>query len=133
MPKSKFIVVEHKAKRAGLHHDIRFRMPNSKKWISFACRKRPPTEQGKKVMVVRTTDHTEKEALFVGRIETGYGAGDLKKWDGGTCEIVKFSPARHIVVNFKGSKLKGNYHFLSTGVFSKEEKGETYLFFKGKV
>jgi len=133
MSKSKFVVMEHKAKKAGLHYDIRFKMPDSNMWISFACRKIPPTTLGKKVMVVRTHDHSEKEALLVGKIESGYGAGELKKWDSGSCEIQKFTPKRHMVVTFKGSKLKGTYHFLSTGVFSKEDKGETYLFFRGKV
>ena len=33
--KSKFVIMEHHAKRAGLHYDLRFRMPNSDMWASF--------------------------------------------------------------------------------------------------
>jgi hypothetical protein len=126
---SKFVVMEHKAKKAGLHYDIRFKMPKGTKWISFASRKELPTKEGVRVMVTRTTDHTEKEALFTGKIESGYGAGTLKKWDEGSCTILKYELKRHIVVDFKGRKIKGMYHFLS--VF-KDTKAETYLLFKGK-
>jgi hypothetical protein len=121
--------MEHKAKKAGLHYDIRFKMPKGTKWISFASRKELPTKEGVRVMVTRTTDHTEKEALFTGKIESGYGAGTLKKWDEGSCTILKYELKRHIVVDFKGRKIKGMYHFLS--VF-KDTKAETYLLFKGK-
>jgi len=126
---SRFVIMEHKAKRAGLHYDVRFRMPRSKMWMSFASRKEIPTKEGTRVMVTRTTDHTEEEALFTGTIESGYGAGVLKKWDDGSCIILKYEPKRHIVVDFKGRKVKGLYHFLS--VF-KDTKGESYLLFKGK-
>lgn len=131
---SKFIVVEHQAKRRGDHFDIRFKMPGSSKWASFATTRKDtdlPTETGKKITVVRTHDHTEKEALFTGTIPSGYGAGKLKKWDAGSCMIEKFKPA-HIVVDFKGSKLKGRYHFVSTGVISKDYSSNLYMFFKGK-
>jgi len=137
MPQSNFVVIEHKAKRAGLHWDIRFEIPKSHNWASFACRKTPPTEMGVRIMAVRTHDHSEKEALFTGTIESGYGAGTLKTWDKGKCEIIKYSPGKHIVVDFKGGKLKGVYHFLSTKVLKKGahtgKKGESYMFFKGKI
>lgn len=130
--KSKFIVVEHQAKRAGLHYDFRFRMPRSNKWASFAVRKGIPTEPGKKVLAVRTHDHSEKEALFTGEIKSGYGAGKLKKWDDGPCTIIKYSPA-HIVITLKGKKLKGTYHLVSTGVVDRKYKEQTYMMFKSKI
>lgn len=128
---SKFIVVEHKAQRAGLHYDIRFRMPNSKNWASFASRKPLPLEPSKKTMVIRTHDHTEEEALYLGKIESGYGSGVLKKWDDGKCSIEKYSSA-HIAVRFNGRKIKGLYHFISTGVIDRKYDSPTYLFFRGK-
>jgi len=126
---SQFVIMQHQAKRAGLHYDLRFRLPRGKKWASFASRKEIPTEYGHRVMVTRTQDHTEEEALFTGEIESGYGAGILKVWDKGSCTIIKFDPGKHIVVDFSGKKIRGMYHFLS--VF-KESKAETYLLFKGK-
>lgn len=130
---SKFVVIEHKAKRAGLHWDLRFRMPKSKLWASFACRKQIPLTTGPKILASRTHDHTEKEALFTGKIESGYGAGTLKKWDSGSCKIERFTSS-HIVVDFKGSKLKGIYHLISTKTIYKSEGAKGgYLLFKGKI
>jgi len=133
MTKSKFIVVEHDAKKARLHWDVRFQMPKSKIWASFAVRKGVPLQPGKKVLAVRTHDHTEKEALFLGTIKDGYGAGRLKKWDDGICIVHKFGPG-HILVDFKGKKVKGIYHFISTGVIDKSQyKLKQYMLFKGKI
>ena len=132
MTRSKFIVVEHDAKKARLHFDLRFKMPNSKIWASYAVRKGVPLKPGQKVLAVRTHDHTESEALFIGTIKTGYGAGKLKKWDDGQCIIHKYSPS-HIAIEFKGRKVKGMYHMVSTGVIDRNYKKQTYILFKGKV
>jgi len=78
---SKFIIVKHEARRAGLHFDLRFKMPGSPNWASFAVRKGVPLESGQKVLAIRTHDHSDEEALFLGTIESGYGAGKLSKWD----------------------------------------------------
>lgn len=131
--KSKFIVVEHNAKKARLHWDLRFIMPNSKLWMSFAVRKGIPLNPGQKVLAVRTHDHTKDEALFLGKLESGYGAGTLKKWDDGDCVIHKFKPG-HILIEFKGRKVKGFYHLISTGVMNRKEfKNQQYMLFKGKT
>jgi len=132
MYKSKFVIMEHKALKAGLHWDLRFRLPNSKMWASFASRKKIPIEMGIKRMITRTNDHNEKEALLTGHITAGYGAGKLTKWDGGSCDIIKYED-KHIIIEFKGSKIKGIYHIISTGVMDKDFKKPTYLLFKGKV
>jgi bifunctional non-homologous end joining protein LigD len=132
MTKSRFIVVEHDAKKARLHWDLRFVMPSSKNWMSFAVRKGVPLEVGKKVLAVRTHDHSEEEALMLGTIESGYGAGELKKWDDGNCIIHKFSPS-HILIEFKGKKVKGFYHLINTGVVKGQRyKSQQYMLFKGK-
>jgi len=131
--KSKFVIMEHDAKRARLHYDLRFIMPNSNIWASFAVRKGVPTQPGTKVLAVRTHDHTPEEALFVGVIDDGYGAGRLKKWDEGNCEIEKFSPS-HIIVRFFGRKVKGLYHMISIGVIKKKDyKKQQYMLFKSKM
>jgi len=131
MTNSPFIVVEHHAIKARLHFDLRFKMPNSKSWMSFAVRKGVPLNPGSKVLAVRTHDHSEKEALFLGKIDEGYGAGELKLWDKGDCEIVKFGTG-HIVIKFMGKKVKGLYHLVSTGVINRDYKRQTYILFKGK-
>lgn len=130
--KSKFIIVDHFAKRAGTHKDLRFKRPNSDMWDSYATKKDIPLETGKKIMIVKTHAHSEEDALFIGKIESGYGAGHYEKWDYGDCIILKYHP-RHIVLEFKGKKIKGVYHILSTGVVTQNYKAQTYLFFKGKI
>ena len=133
---TKFIVVKHQAKRAGLHFDLRFEIPNSKNWASFAIRKGVSTEVGKKVLAIRTNDHSREEALMVGTIEKGYGAGVLKKWDSGSCTIIKYHPS-HMVVEFNGNKIKGIYHLINLAMNKKitkqEFKGQQYWLFKGKL
>ena len=142
MISSKFIVHKHEAKKRGLHWDIRFKMPHSKNWASFASYKEPPIKSGERHQrhyITRTNDHSEKQALFTGTIPDGqYGAGKLSVWDEGRCSIVKYSSA-HMVVEFKGSKMKGKYHFINTGVYNKdrrkgkaEYKQKIYAFFKAK-
>ena len=131
---SRFIVVKHDAKKARLHYDLRFVMPNSKIWISFAVRKGVPTTPNEKVLAVRTHDHSEKEALMLGTIESGYGAGKLEKFDDGRCVILKYSPS-HMMVDFKGRKIKGIYHLINTAKISGKKsdyKHQQYILFKGK-
>jgi DNA ligase D-like protein (predicted 3'-phosphoesterase) len=129
---SKFIIIEHRAKVAGLHFDLRFKKPNSNMWASFAVRKGVPTEPGKKVLAIRTNDHTKEEALLTGKIKEGYGAGKLVKWDSGSCLILKYE-THHILLDLKGQKLKGLFHLVSTGVIDKDYKKPTYMLFKGKL
>lgn len=132
---SRFIIVKHDAKKARLHYDLRFVMPNSKNWISFAVRKGVPEKEGSKVLAVRTHDHSEEEALFLGTIESGYGAGKLTKYDDGRCTIIKFQPS-HMVVDFHGRKVKGIYHLVNAAKISKKKsdyKKQQYILFKGKT
>ena len=131
MTKSQFVIIKHQAKRAGLHYDLRFKFPKSNIWMSFAVRKGIPTKFGIKVLAVRTHNHTKEEALFTGKIESGYGAGILSKWDSGRCDIVKFT-STHIALVFYGSKVKGLYHLVNTGVIDKKYKQQTYMLFKSK-
>jgi len=135
----KFAIHFHEAKRAGNHYDIRFQMPDSKNWDSFATKKEIPLhENDDKILVFRTRIHSEKEALFTGVIDDGYGAGKLTLWDSGDIIIEKYNP-RHIIVVFKGKKIKGRYHFLSSYYtkfkdksITKNQKYKAFLFFKAK-
>jgi len=134
---SQFIIVKHDAKKARLHYDLRFKMPQGKNWASFAVRKGVPISTGTKVLAVRTHDHTPKEALFLGNIEQGYGAGKLAKWDGGPCIIIKYTTA-HMAIEFQGRKVKGMYHLINTAIIkgkrgASEYKNQGYMLFKGKT
>jgi hypothetical protein len=130
---SKFILVKHEAIKRGTHYDLRFKMPNSKNWVSFAMNKMPPDKSGERLSIVRTNDHSEEEALFIGKIAEGkYGAGKLTKVDSGSCEIIKFKNSS-ITVIFKGKNLKGKYYFINAGVFNRKDYNrKVYIFFKAK-
>ncbi len=135
MQKSRFAIHYHQAKRAGNHFDIRFKQPTGTNWDSFATKKEIPLKTSdSKIIVFRTRVHSEKEALFTGEIESGYGAGKLSLYDEGDCEFERYSK-RHIAVRFHGKKIKGIYHFISIA-YSKAKSAnygkKAYLFFKGK-
>lgn len=124
---AQFIVVEHHAKRAGLHYDLRFEKPNSNMWLSFASRHELTEAEKTKILLNQTEDHTKEDALFIGEIKSGYGAGILKEWDKGTCDILKYREGKYIQLKFKGRKLKGIYHLIKVAY-----KENSWLFFKAK-
>jgi len=129
---SEFILVVHNAIKRGKHFDLRFEEPNSKNWASFSMNQQPPTKEGEKIYITRTTQHSREQALFTGKIPEGtYGAGILKKVDGGNCEVMKYTNS-HIVVNFEGKKLRGVFHFVNMGVIRHNYKSKVYSFFKAK-
>jgi len=128
--KSRFVLMKHQAKK--FHYDLRFRIPGKKNWDSYAIPKGIPTGSEKR-MVIKTTIHSEKEALFTGKISEGeYGAGIISKTDSGSCEILRYEPRKHIVIKFSGSKLKGIYHFINMARIGRGKENQ-YLFFKGKM
>jgi len=128
MSKSQFVVIKHEAKRAGLHYDFRFKLEKSELWASFAVPKGVPEKAGEKVLAIRTPDHNKKDALFTGNQASGYGAGKFTRWDGGSCEILKYSD-KHISIKLNGSKFKGVYHLYNIASGTKQKQ---YYFFKGK-
>jgi bifunctional non-homologous end joining protein LigD len=128
MDKSEFVIVKHQAKKAGLHYDFRFIMPQSILWASFAVRKGVPKNTGQKVLAVRTTDHNEKDARLTGTLASGYGAGKFTMQDEGPCEILKYTD-RSISIRLKGRKYKGVYHFF---LIANETKQKNYYLFKGR-
>jgi bifunctional non-homologous end joining protein LigD len=133
MTSSKFILVKHEATKRGLHYDLRFKMPNSQNWASFAMNSEPPKEVGERKYITRTTDHSRENALFTGRIPEGeYGAGKLTKIDSGNCDVEKFTSS-HMIVVFHGKKLQGKYNFINVGVFNRRDyKKRVFAFFKSK-
>ena len=132
MTKSNFVLMRHQAKRAGLHFDLRFRIPGKKDWDSYAIRKGIPIGSEKR-MIVKTTIHSENNAKFTGKVPKGeYGEGIISEEDSGSCDILKYDPGNHIEIRFNGSKLKGIYHFINMKKIGRGTENQ-YLFFKGKL
>jgi DNA ligase D-like protein (predicted 3'-phosphoesterase) len=128
LKRSEFLVVEHKAKRAGLHHDLRIEKPDGKMWASWAVRKGVPTKPGEKVLAVRQPDHSRKDALIKGELKSGYGAGAFKHLEKAPCDITIWDELKHIRVDFKGRKFKGTYHLIKMPRMGKD----SWLLFKSR-
>nr|MDO8099734.1 DNA polymerase ligase N-terminal domain-containing protein [Candidatus Njordarchaeota archaeon] len=120
----RFTLHEHKAKKAGLHYDLRLELQGGEV-RSFAMRYQPPTTLGVKRMAIEQPLHDEESLDFEGTIEEGYGAGELKKIDSGEYQAVKETP-KELILQFKGSMLTDSYVMLNTG-------GNKWLIFKKKT
>ena len=101
--KTDFVIHEHKAKKAGLHYDLRIKIGDTlKDWV---FRKIPPTEIGVKRLGFEQPEHNAIWLDFEGIIEEGYGAGELNIWDRGKVEI-KIENNDKIICNFQGKKME---------------------------
>jgi len=95
-----WIVQKHDAERAGTHYDVRFGTPESGLY-SWAARKGLP-KPGEKNLAVQQPLHSYDYKDFEGRIEEGYGKGNVKKQDSGEILLTDVSPNK---INFTtGSK-----------------------------
>jgi DNA ligase D-like protein (predicted 3'-phosphoesterase) len=106
-----FVVHEHKAKRAGLHYDLRLEVNGVLK--SWAIRKSIPLESGVKRLAIEQENHELEYAEFEGIIEEGYGAGEVKIWDKGKYEPIEIKENRYVVI-FNGKRIKGRYVLIKT-------------------
>ena len=101
--KTDFVIHEHKAKKAGLHYDLRIKIGDRlKDWV---FRKIPPTEIGVKRLGFEQPEHNAIWLNFEGIIEEGYGAGELKIWDRGKVDI-KIENNDKITCDFEGKKMR---------------------------
>lgn len=112
-----FVVHKHDATR--LHYDVRLEMDEA--LASWSVPKGPSYDPSVKRLAIQTEDHPLEYGSFEGRIPDGeYGAGDSLIWDNGVCDSVppgQLSQQRkkgHIVVEFKGHKLRGQWHLVRT-------------------
>src|SRR5438105_8853219 len=117
LAKPTFVVHKHDATR--LHYDVRLEMDGA--LASWSVPKGPSYDPSAKRLAIQTEDHPLEYGSFEGRIPDGeYGAGDSLIWDNGTCDSVppgQLSQQRkkgHIVVQFEGHKLRGQWHLVRT-------------------
>ena len=115
--KPTFVVHKHDATR--LHYDVRLEIDGA--LASWSVPKGPSYDPAMKRLAIETEDHPIEYGSFEGRIPDGeYGAGDSLIWDHGTCDSVppgQLSQQRkkgHIVVQFEGKKLRGQWHLVRT-------------------
>lgn len=107
-----FVIHEHRAKRAGLHYDLRIKFGDVLK--DWAFRKTIPLETGVKRLGIEQQDHNPTWLDFEGRIEEGYGVGELRVWDRGQMEIIQFVEGSRILFNSVGQKMRGKYFFVKS-------------------
>ncbi len=109
----KFVVQEHHADRAGLHYDLRLEKDGVAK--SWATRKLPELVEmrTKKIQMFPTPDHDLEWMDFEGKITDGYGKGEVKIWDKGTYDILKWTD-KSIVLDFHGQRLREKYIIVHT-------------------
>ena len=121
----RFVVHKHKAKKAGLHYDLRIQKCNEKMLQSYAIRKGIPLKTGEKHLAIRTPDHEWLWLNFQGEIPEGeYGAGTIEIWDKGKCDLV-YEKKNVKLYDFHGKKMKGLYALVHL-------KGDSYLIVKSK-
>ena len=98
--KTRFVVHDHYAKKAGHHHDFRLEMEGVLK--SWAVRKGVPEKAGKKVLAVQVEDHPVDYIDFKGEIPEGeYGAGKVEIFDKGEYKLID-KKENKIVFELKG-------------------------------
>jgi DNA ligase D-like protein (predicted ligase)/DNA ligase D-like protein (predicted 3'-phosphoesterase) len=101
----RFVVQEH---QASTHHfDLRFERDGVLK--SWAVPKGIPEKSGVRNLAIRTEDHPLEYADFEGTIPRGeYGAGEVRIWDHGLYEPLKWEEDK-IEVVLKGARISGLY------------------------
>ena len=103
-----YIIQSHNAARAGKHFDIRLGpdMGHKPTMLSWAAR-HLPEKPGEKRMVFQQPLHTGAYSNFAGKIERGYGRGDVATHSRGRVTVTKATPNQiNFVVDAKGNPKK---------------------------
>lgn len=85
------IIQKHKAQRAGTHYDIRIGDPEVN-LLSWAARKPLPEKPKNKILAILQPLHEYSYKDFEGKIEEGYGKGEVNKEFEGKILITKVTP-----------------------------------------
>jgi bifunctional non-homologous end joining protein LigD len=98
-----FVVQEHHARAR--HFD--FRLEKDGVLRSWAVPKGPPVAAAERHLALEVEDHPLESGAFQGVIQSGrYGAGTVRIWDRGECEIREWTEHR-IVFVLHGQWLRG--------------------------
>ena len=125
MKKTKFVIHDHDAKRAGHHWDLRLAYDDVLK--SWAIPKaRCPEKSTDKVLAIRVPDHAMDYYDFEGNITDEYGRGKVDIYDKGECTIITWKKDK---INFilKGKKIKGKFWLIKLA-----NKGASWLWLRSK-
>ncbi len=88
IPQNAFVIHKHRAKRAGLHFDLRIREGDG--FRSWAIPKARLPEKGERLLAKETEFHDLSSYFAEGEIPDGsYGAGDLEIYCRGTYETIE--------------------------------------------
>lgn len=102
---TRYVVQEHFARSH--HFDLRIERGGVLK--SWAVPKGLLLGPGEKHLAIAVPDHAPDYALFEGEIPPGEpGAGRVRIWDAGSCEIREWT-GRRIIVVLRGDRLRGCY------------------------
>ncbi|MBU1067539.1 hypothetical protein KKE60_07105, partial [Patescibacteria group bacterium] len=101
----KMSVQEHKAKKAGLHYDLRLLNPSTGIAHSWAIRKWPPVP-GEKLFAAQSGDHTPEAMTFQGELPKGYGAGKVSLVDYDDIEVLESTPNKISFNKYTGSEVQ---------------------------
>ncbi len=130
MAQPKYTLHEHRARRAGLHYDLRLQKGNNV--YSFALPKaKIPDEKQVFLAILSHVDRNNLSALtFVGSIPSGeYGAGNLSIIETGTYNILDWPSDDSKIVfeipkQFNFQEIVGRYYLVRTS------KDTNYIFGK---
>jgi bifunctional non-homologous end joining protein LigD len=109
-----FVVQEHHARR--LHWD--FRLERDGVLVSWAVPRGIPEDPRRNNLAVHVEDHPLEYGGFEGEIPKGnYGAGQVRIWDHGTYDTLKWEmdrPKKEVMVELHGKRLRGRYVLFQT-------------------
>src|ERR1700688_1276817 len=109
-PPRTFVIQEHHAR--ALHWD--FRLERDGVLVSWAVAQGLPLDKKTNHLAVHTEDHPLEYASFSGTIPHGeYGGGEVKIWDHGTYDELKWSD-REVMVVLHGQRIDGTYVLFAT-------------------